>query len=161
MQILRTDKDVRPYVCIKSTLCRVRFFANAQNDKSVRTVGVDDSATRKRTAARAVSTICKTTDRSSGRLQKIGMLRLLPHPAKIPASAKKSADAGKNFIYADRIRCFWDYSSICLPRKDAATCKSFCSSSVGMEPSSRSISITAPETSPPPIIGNASAASFS
>ena len=38
-EILRTDKDVRPYAYIKFTLCRVRFFADAQNDKFLQSIG--------------------------------------------------------------------------------------------------------------------------
>ncbi len=36
-ETLRTAKDVRPYARIKFTLCHGRFFADAQNDKSVQT----------------------------------------------------------------------------------------------------------------------------
>ncbi len=76
---------------IKFTLCHGRFFADAQNDKPVRTVGVCvdspdrgnvakrqkgngvavTSATRKRTAARAVPTVCAITANRRGRRSRL------------------------------------------------------------------------------------------
>ena len=53
------------------------------------------------------------------------------------------------------------YSSVCFPKNDAATDTSLISVCDGILPSALSIRTTAPATSPPPIIGNASPASFS
>ena len=55
-------------------------------------------------------------------------------------------------IPQDSVNCV-THSSICLPRKDAATCVSFVSVMVGTEPFSFIIRMTAPETSPAPMIG--------
>ncbi len=48
----------------------------------------------------------------------------------------------------------WSYSSICLPKKPAATCVSLMSVWVGTLPRSPARSTTAPITSPPPIMGD-------
>ena len=57
------------------------------------------------------------------------------------------------FVYFQFFRRANGYSSICLPRKDAATATSLRSVSEGREPSEFKSSTTQPETSPLPIIG--------
>ena len=85
-----------------------------------------------------------------GRNPRTGETMTVP-ASKVPAF--KAGKALKDAVAFPFFRRANGYSSICLPRKDAATATSLRSVSEGREPSEFKSSTTQPETSPLPIIG--------